>query len=282
MLSCSPSCKAKTALAAIMLLSALGLSLSMPARAADEAGKDSRISCADGCSAPLPFGISANFMYISERLKIIDHSLSVNGMPIPSELVQFDSLVHRTLTESGRLDFQPFPFLDLYGLAGHVTGTAKKFKLSLSPMLPFQGLIEPGFTADYRGSVYGGGGTAQAGYGPIFLSYDINYTWTNLDVLDSWVRTLIQSARIHYCFMPTDGLRMSLYGGAMYARVLAHQMGTIDLNGNQVEFSIKARQAYAWNGLAGMQVELMPHWDLTMEGGLPGRRQFLVSLGFRF
>jgi hypothetical protein len=243
---------------------------------------DAAQSGTDDCGARLPFGISANYMYIDERLKIVDFSAVVNGVPIPSGLVQFESLVHRTQTQNAKIDYQPFPFLDLYVIGGHVSGRAKNLDLTLSPMLPMQGLFTPGMHVDYRGGVYGGGGTLTGGVGSVFLSYDVNYTWTDIDALDNNARTLVQSGRLHWCFNPAEDIRASLYGGTMYARIKASQRGSIHVDGNVIDFTLKARQAYPWNALAGMQLEFLPHWDLTLEGGFMGRRQALASLAYRF
>jgi hypothetical protein len=113
------------------------------------------------------------------------------------------------------------------------------------------------------------------------LTYDVNYTWTNIDALTSNVKTLDQTVRLR-CRFHAWSYEAYVYGGASYQRVKATQWGSMDLNGVPVDFSLRAREAYPWNGIAGAQLDVTPHWGMTLEGGFSGRRQFLASLDYRF
>ncbi|MGD0211060.1 MAG: hypothetical protein ABSC14_08770 [Desulfomonilia bacterium] len=241
---------------------------------------------------PLPYGLSVNYTYVSEDLDIRKFDLQVDGQRLPSSLVSLDSLHQRTQAETVRIDAWLMSFLDLYGIGGFVNGTAKHLDIninqaqfaSLPPsfqkLLP-QDILSPGFSIDYHGTVYGFGGMLGGGYGPFFYSYDVNYTWTNINRLKTSVDTLIQEIRVQYK-MDAFGNKVSVYTGASNEDIKARQSGTYDLNGTHLEFSLEARSAHPWNALIGTEVEFTPHWNLTLEDGFSGRNQITSSLGYRF
>jgi hypothetical protein len=243
---------------------------------------------------PLPYGLSVNYTYVSEDLDIKKFNLQANGNPVPSSLVSLDSLHQRTQAETVRIDAWLMSFLDLYGVGGFVNGTAKNLDININQAQiasnpSYQKLLQnlppdmlsPGFSIDYHGTVYGFGGMLGGGYGPFFYSYDVNYTWTNINRLQTSVDTLIQEIRIRYK-MDALGNKVSVYTGASNEDIKARQSGTYNLNGTHLEYSLEARSAHPWNALIGTEVEFTPHWNLTLEDGFSGRDQITSSLGYRF
>ena len=224
---------------------------------------------------PLPYGISVQYLYVTEKLSIRDFELSVNGQKIPPSLANLKSLNQLTQTVTFRADAWLLPFLNLYGIGGYVTGTATNLNLSL--FAPFS---VPG-KFPYHGSVYGVGSTLAGGYGPVFLNYDVNYTWTNVNMLDTSVETLVQGIRGGYRG-DVFGRTVSLYGGGFWEGIRETQRGTTTFDGMRIGYSLKARATYPWNPLVGTQVEFGPHENLKIEGGFGGRKQIMTSLGYRF
>ncbi len=233
-------------------------------------------------NVPLPVGISLNYCYLSEKLRIRDLDISLNGQPVPSELVEMNSINQHTQTETARADIWLLSFLNLYGIGGHVHGSAYNLELDLSPMMQIPLPLPSDFSIDYSGSVYGVGAVIGSGYGPLFLSYDVCYTWTDINKLDSTVRTLVQSIRARYRILEESESKVYVYLGTSNEGIRATQRGSINLDGNRIDFSLKARAETPWNALAGTQVEFSPHWNLCIEGGFMGRRQAAASLGYRF
>jgi hypothetical protein len=241
---------------------------------------------------PLPYGISVNYIYVTEKLDVDNLNLIVNGQSIPSSLVDLKSLEQHTNVETVRVDLWVLSFLDLYGIGGLVNGDAKKLDFSidqaqvaalppsLQALLPLS-LLAPGFSVDYRGNVFGGGATLGGEYGPFLFSYDANYTWTTVDQLDTRVKSIVQGVRVRYRIEAFHS-RFSIYTGASNEDIKARQKGSINLGGAHIEYSLRATAANPWNALAGGQVEFTPHWNLTVEGGFIGRKQFLSSLAYRF
>jgi len=225
---------------------------------------------------PLPYGVSVQYLYVTEKLSIRDFGISVNGQKIPSSLVKLTSLKQRTQAVTGRIDAWLLPFLNLYCIGGYVTGTASNLKLE-GMVIPF----EVPSKVDYRGSVFGAGTTLAGGYGPFLLNYDVNYTWTQVDMLDTSVQTLVQGIRAGYRRKICDS-QVSLYGGALWEGIQESQRGSTTMGGMNLKYSLKARATYPWNPLVGTQVEFGSHGNLKIEGGFGGRKQIMTSLGIRF
>ena len=252
---------------------------------------------------PLPYGLSVNYTYVSEDLDIRKFDLQINGNPVPSGLVSLDSLHQRTKAETVRLDAWLLSFLDLYGVGGFVNGTANDLDIKMANQaqiasnisyqeflqnLPqgMQSMLSSGLSSDlssidYHGTVYGFGAMLGGGYGHFFYSYDVNYTWTNINRLQTSVDTLLQEVRIRYK-MDALGSKVSVFTGASNEEIKARQSGTYNLSGTRLGFSLVARSAYPWNALVGTEVEFTPHWNLTLQDGFSGRNQITSSLGYRF
>jgi hypothetical protein len=253
---------------------------------------------------PLPYGLSVNYTFVSEDLDIRKFNLQLNGIPVPSGLVNLDSLHQRTQAETVRIDAWLMSFLDLYGIGGFVNGTANKLNINIASQaqitsnpsylgfignLPqsMQAMLSPGglssdlSSIDYRGTVYGFGTMLGGGYGHFFYSYDVNYTWTNINRLQTSVNTLIQEIRVRYK-MDAFGGKVSIFTGASNEDIKSRQSGTYNLKGTNLEYSLVARSADPWNALIGTEVEFTPHWNLAIQGGFIGRDQITSSLGYRF
>ena len=84
---------------------------------------------ARGYSIPLPFGVNLSYMNI--RQDILVDSISFSGLklgnhPIPSDMFAIDAghTRQKSKTENLRLDMWVFPFLNIYGIAGHTSGSS--------------------------------------------------------------------------------------------------------------------------------------------------------------
>ncbi len=240
---------------------------------------------------PLPYGLSVNYTYVSENLDIRKFNLKSNNEQLSPILpnVSLDRLHQRTQAETVRVDAWLMSFLDLYGIGGFVNGTANNFDININNknQIPTsylnlaQNYLDMLSSIDYHGTVYGFGAMFGGGYGPFFYSYDVNYTWTNINRLQTSVDTLIQKVRIQY---KTDAFenKVFVYTGASNEDIKARQSGTYNLGGTNLEYSLEARSDHPWNALIGAGVEFTKHWNLTLEDGFSGRTQITSSLGYRF
>ncbi|EKL10095.1 hypothetical protein VCHC17A1_3901, partial [Vibrio cholerae HC-17A1] len=57
------------------------------------------------------------------------------------------------------------------------------------------------FNLDFKGDTYGAGFTLAGGYNQFFGTFDLNYTKTNLDILDGDIKALVISPRVGYEFV---------------------------------------------------------------------------------
>ncbi len=222
---------------------------------------------------PLPLGISASFFHVSEDLDVKKLALTLNGMPVPPGAVSFDRLTHSTYVYLLRADVWALPFLNVYGFGGYLSGNAEHITVS------FGSTRLPEFDVAYSGSVAGAGFTLAGGYGPLFATFDLNYSASDVDVLDSTVSTLTIDPRVGWRFdqLPVP---VSLYAGAMYEGIQGTQRGTFEEQNLDIGFALAVRAQEPWNALLGAQIELGRHWSLIAEGGLGNRNQSLVSLRY--
>ncbi|WP_256717816.1 virulence protein [Shewanella sp. UCD-KL12] len=254
-----------------------------------------------GHELPKPYGLSMTYMTMDQPLVVdsvsfsglgaIDDMLSITG----SEALQ-DS---QTLTLRG--DVWLLPFLNLYAVLGHTEGSSVanvQVDADLSSILPplycqFNPCniqSEPfDFELNFKGLTYGVGGTLVGGIGNWFALLDVNYTNTNLDILDGEISTIVVSPRAGYRFQNGNN-DMQIWFGAMYQNVeqtfsgYLHDIGI----GNEFDFlsggkfEVNQHLEDKWNGLVGGQISINKHIDLLLEIGFGTRTSGMLSVGYRF
>lgn len=254
-----------------------------------------------GHELPKPYGLSLTYMTMDQPLVVdsvsfsglgpIDDMLSITG----SEAIQ-DS---QTLTLRG--DVWVLPFLNFYGILGHTEGSSianVQLDADLSSILPpIYCNLNPcnvqsdpfDFELHFKGFTYGVGGTLVGGVGNWFALLDINYTNTNLDILDGEISTVVVSPRVGYRIQNGNN-EMQVWFGAMYQNVeqtfsgYLHDIGIgndFDFLSNG-KFKVEQHLEDKWNGLVGGQVSINKHVDLLLEVGFGTRTSGMLSIGYRF
>ncbi|WP_144209479.1 virulence protein [Shewanella donghaensis] len=240
-----------------------------------------------GHELPKPYGFTINYMSMEQPLivdsvsfsglgDIIDDNVSIKG----SEAFQ-DS---ETITL--RADMWVLPFLNLYGVIGQTKGSSIanvqiEFDRPFQPPLvsdPFD------FELNFKGTTYGAGGTIVGGIGNWFALLDVNYTNTDLDILDGEISSIVVSPRVGY--------RTKFYGhdtqiwvGAMYQNVeqtFSGYLSDIGIPLGDGKFEVNQHLEDKWNGLFGGQIALGKGFDLLIEGGFGTRSSFMAGIGYRF
>jgi hypothetical protein len=146
------------------------------------------------------------------------------------------------------------------------------------------------FNIDYNGDTFGGGVTLAGGYKNFFGSLDLNYTRSNIDVVDGKIKTLTVSPRLGILLNPTaiQG-SLAFWMGAMYMDY--KQTVTDDINLREldprlpsvdIDFEIDIKNKVNWNFLFGGQWEITKRWQVMAEGGVGNRRQIILGAFFRF
>ena len=150
-----------------------------------------------GYDLPLPFGVGANFVLMSQNINLRNVKVGIGEPNIEIEDLDFKDAQTHDAAITSRLDLWLLPFANVYGIFGYINGEAE-LDLDISaiigniqiPGLP--PIILPGgktdLNIDYNGTTYGGGMTLAAGYKNFFASIDGNYTYSNIDVVDGKIR----------------------------------------------------------------------------------------------
>lgn len=246
-----------------------------------------------GHELPKPYGFSINYMTMEQPLVVdsvaftglgdfIDDRISING----SEALQ-DS---ETLTF--RADMWVLPFLNLYGVIGHTKGSSVA-NVQVDVDLPFFPELDPfDFELNFKGTTYGVGGTIVGGIDNWFALLDVNYTNTDLDILDGEISTIVVSPRVGYR-TKVYGQDMQVWVGAMYQNVEQTFSGylkdILPIGGTEIgefigdgKFEVNQHLEDKWNTLVGAQISLGNGFDLLLEGGFGTRTSFMAGIGYRF
>ncbi|CAB5581076.1 hypothetical protein AB6F64_02190 [Providencia hangzhouensis] len=266
---------------------------------------------ARGYDLPEPFGVSYGYMNL--RQDIIVDKIGFN-----SDTRLGQGLLSNILVETGhtrekneshmlKLDAWVLPFMNIYGVYGKTKGSSKTnitgiyMKGQPGPMwenLPF--------SLDFKGKTYGGGVTFAGGYNQFFGTLDLNYTKTNLDILDGDITAFVMTPRIGYEFVfeplisGQGNTKVQIWTGAMYQDITQRFKGDVSkLNlpeeldffmnnpamkpiiGN-VKFDVKQHLAHKWNNTVGARVELTRNFNVLTEIGFNNRNSFFISGEFRF
>ncbi|MGB9619312.1 MAG: hypothetical protein ACPL7K_02745, partial [Armatimonadota bacterium] len=226
---------------------------------------------------PLPFGINFDYFEMSQTMLLRDASVSINGMPIPSNALNVQSLTAVETERSLRVDVWLLPFMNLYLLTGSFNGTAKDINASVSGMpLP----VPEG--VPFSGTTRGIGTTFSAAYRSLFFSYDYNVTWARVDRSTGAIPTVTHNPRVGVRFdkwrLPTQ-----LYLGGFKMDVTSDEQGSITFPGvGQFDYKLKALPESAWNFVLGVDIDIRKKGRIIIEKGFGNRTHTLVSSGLRF
>lgn len=162
------------------------------------------------------------------------------------------------------------------------------------------------FSLDFKGKTYGGGVTFAGGYNQFFGTLDLNYTKTDLDILDGDISAFVATPRVGYEFVfeplisGQGNTKVQVWTGAMYQDITQRFKGDVSkLNlpeeldffinnpatkpiiGN-VKFDVKQHLAHKWNNTVGARVEFTRNFNVLTEVGFNNRNSFFISGEFRF
>ncbi len=226
---------------------------------------------------PLPYGISFDYFRLDERLALSDPILTFNGQPVPSELIQVDSLKAVTNSYTARFDAWLLPFLNVFGTATRFTGEATDIQATIigfPPVIPS--------SLSYDGTGVGAGVVAAFGYKAFFASYNLSYHWQFMEIPSNTVVVSIQGPRVGVQFQPW-GHESNVYVGAMREGIRGRQSGTIPVEGiGEVTFDLIAVAQHPWSPTVGAELGLSRHIRANVEASFSGRSALLLGAGYRF
>jgi len=250
-----------------------------------------------GFDLPLPFGFGANLVFMDQGIRLRNVKVGLGDPTFEVEGLEFSDARAHDRANTARLDLWLLPFVNIYGLFGYINGEAE-LDLDIGQVsdgIPgFPPILEPGETIDlnidYNGTTFGGGITLAGGYKDFFVSLDGNYTYSNIDVADSEIKTYTLSPRlgllVDSAVIPGS---LALWVGGMYMRY--KQTVTDDVNLKDfdpklpsviINFKLDVENEKPWNFLFGGQWEITKRWQFMAEGGVGDRDQLVTGLYFRF
>ncbi|MBW2443616.1 MAG: hypothetical protein JRH12_24305 [Deltaproteobacteria bacterium] len=251
-----------------------------------------------GYDLPLPFGAGVNLVYMEQGIDVRNLKIGFGSADTKIERVIFSDSHVRDMAATARLDLWLLPFVNIYGILGYIDGEAE-----LDVKLPGISIDVPGFGSipildpntlnldiDYSGATYGGGITLAGGYKNFFGSVDANYTYTDIDIVNGDIKTLTISPRVGILVDPSVVAgSFALWIGAMYMDYEQKVTDTVNLReldprlpSAHLDFAIEIKNEEPWNFLIGGQWEITKRWQMTVEGGVGNRRQFIFGTTFRF
>ncbi len=190
----------------------------------------------------LPFGLNVNYVYNQMSLELTHFSMNFyDGKDLDDiinpESLNFTSTVATAQGINFRADVWILPFLNIYGIYSRGKGSTQ---VSFQPQSVTHGLGAKGNIKEIRtledpielDPVYftsntgGIGATAVYGWDNYFISADGNITWSVSDLLEQTVTFFVGSARLGRRISFRNGMKLSIYFGAMYRNFVNKEMNT--------------------------------------------------------
>ncbi len=228
---------------------------------------------ARGYDLPPRLGVTLSLYSQSQAYDIGSLTIGLPGID-PSSLAGI-SIDNRTKTDHVILDYWILPFLDIFGLGGHVEGTTTVKLHNLDLGLP---ITLNNLRINYNGTVYGGGLTLAGGWKHLFSALTYENTTTSLNVSSSSITAWVTSLQVGYTIQGA-----AVYVGAMYQHTDEHDRGSYTMPYlGSFPFDVRFKAKDAMNYQVGVTGTIDQHWNVIFEGGFGNRHSAMVSLGYRF
>ncbi|MFD2892189.1 hypothetical protein ACFS5J_09215 [Flavobacterium chuncheonense] len=175
-----------------------------------------------GYDVPYPWGISAVFFTQKQEINIKRTSIGFNGGDKVdlSNYINFGPTIATTNAYTVRPDLWILPFLNVYAIMGG--GTTQTEVTLLNPIS-----IET--TQRFDASSFGVGATLAGAIGPVWIAWDNNYNFADVDVVVEPIPAFNSSLRVGHTFMdPIKPTRtLSVWVGTFYQSIQNDTEGSI-------------------------------------------------------
>ncbi len=181
-----------------------------------------------GFDLPYPYGANIIYFYMTQGIDMGNFGLSFGDNPLNhawSDVIKFKDTKTVVNTVNARFDLWLFPFLNVYGLLGKGWSSTTVHPTIVLPdkEIPFTSKV------DQSGIYYGFGLTGAVGIKKNWLSLDMNWTWTDLELLDEPVPARITGIRYGRTIKFKKQRKMAIWIGAMHQKFQTETRGTIFL-----------------------------------------------------
>ena len=140
-----------------------------------------------GFDLPFPVGINVNYLYMDQGIDIGNLGLSSGSNTTqPVDFIKFSEGRSTLSTVNARFDLWVLPFINVYSFIGQ--GNAKT-KVSLFEPIPFNSEV------NQKGNYYGVGLNGSFGISEYWLSVDVNWSWSDLELLKDIVQGRVLGLR---------------------------------------------------------------------------------------
>ncbi|WP_026956837.1 hypothetical protein [Algoriphagus vanfongensis] len=175
----------------------------------------------------LPYAWGASFIYFTQRQEITINSTMVgfggSEMVDVSQFIKFGPTIATTNAYTVRPDIWVLPFLNVYGIFGG--GTTQTDITLLSPV---------GFETSqhFRAKSFGFGGTLTGAVGPVWVAWDNNINFADIDVIVEPVPAFNSSIRIGHTIpsLRNPERNLSVWGGTFYQALQNDTEGSIPIS----------------------------------------------------
>lgn len=232
---------------------------------------------------PLPFGISILHSHIKDRTRLGNYR-PVTKAGLPGEdggQITFDSSESRTEIYNLRADMWLLPFLNVYVLGGYIEGESNTIINFNDPLTRQTIAITSNET--YYGTNIGGGATLGFMFDQLVFSLDSSFSRSNLNVVDSDIKSIIIGPRIGYRSQLGD-YPFTLSVGGVYQNI--KQTLTITESapgsGQPLVAKLDIEGKKRWNSSVTGALDFGKHWHLVTEIGFDDRKSLVAQLTYRF
>jgi hypothetical protein len=221
---------------------------------------------AEGYDLPLPFGISANYIYLRRNIEVKEVKAGLNGSL--NDVSNYLAVETENDVQTGLIRFDAFllPFLNIYGFGGTIKNQSA---VDLTITVPGIGgrpitrnvQVNPDLTAD----IWGAGANLSGGYKNFFISLDATYSATDLGgAFSDSVEVWIFASRLGYRGS-IRGKTTTFFTGAAYWDSETVISGSLPLGANTLDFDVLQGPENPWNALIGCAIDLSDRWQVQAE-----------------
>jgi hypothetical protein len=226
-----------------------------------------------GIDLPLPFGVSANYIFMSRDVDVTDVTVQFLNRA-PESINDFTSFAVRNNTSVAAIKFDAWilPLLNVYVSVGYASTIAKMnanitIERSILPLPPVELNIE---TETNIADLYWGiGSTLVAGYKSWFIMADANYGATSPDELNNSIDFTFLSARSGFMGKIGQDNSMKAWLGAAYLFSTTTLEITVPSGTNLGDVLVKIEQqpVNPWTYHSGFMISLNKRFDFMAELG---------------
>jgi len=189
-----------------------------------------------GFDIPYPMGAMVNYIWMDQGLLFENFQLGIKSDNQDIPLTPADSLIGfgESRNKSYAVNFRPdiwvFPFLNVYGLFGTGKSTTDVNTI-VFPYAADSSQIKFNSSVEQRITTTGIGLMGAFGVGPIWLSFDGNWTWNKGELLDKAVRVGVFGIRVGHTFVFKNhpDRNIALWAGGMRVRMASSTRGEIQM-----------------------------------------------------